>query len=106
MKWLSLSMACLLSACAGLETVDYRAANDLAYIDAPLVMTKSQACVTVFWRTPDEIRQDCGPHARACAILQVDRGLIYTEKPRSWNDAVRLGRLGHELAHVLDGTHP
>lgn len=56
------------------------------------------ACRLVQDQHPDRI-------IAACAQREGDRCFVFTPKPRDFNDAGALARLGHEVFHCLGADH-
>jgi len=93
-----------LAGCA-VDLVSYAEENDSKHYSAPLSFSSGRAIVNVIWVPAERMREYCGPDQVACARPVSGEWLIYTEKPRSWNNTARLRRLGHEVAHALGSRH-
>lgn len=68
---------------------------------------ESLACVAVQWTETPQIKNHCSPSAAACGTVGNGSNLnmIWTPKPRSFDDYHRVYLLGHELLHSLGATH-
>jgi hypothetical protein len=95
---------CLLAAgCTGIELTSYQMENSSMHYSQPLTMNRNRVTVTVFWR--EDVSQSCPTGAMACAMSVDNECFVYAQKPRSWNDSVRLRTFGHELSHCLSAEH-
>lgn len=95
---------CLLAAgCTGIELTTYQMENSSMHYAAPLVTDRNRVTVTVWWK--EDVTQSCPKGAMACAMLVDSECFVYAQKPRSWNDSVRLRTFGHEALHCLSATH-
>lgn len=65
------------------------------------------ACVVVQWTHEAEIQNHCAPGASACGTVGTGTNvnMIWTPKPRAFDDFQRVYLLGHELLHSLGARH-
>ena len=102
-KVVGCAMCLLASGCAGVELTSYAMENASMHYAAPLALDRNRVTVTVWWK--EDVSQSCPAGALACAMLVDNECFVYAQKPRSWNDSVKLRTLGHEILHCFGGEH-